>query len=69
MVRLSEEEVYLTDAELLIEDIVDRMMDQGMSASDAVIMIRGSRVEPDEQSPAAFLDRVLSPEFVMYLCE
>jgi hypothetical protein len=69
VLRLSEEEVYLTDPEMLIEDIVDRLMDQGMTASDAVILIRGSRITPDEQSPATYLDRVLSPEFVLYLCE
>lgn len=69
MLRLNEEEVLLTDEELLIEDIVDRLMDQGMSVGSAIILLRGARLDEDDRSPAPSLEKVLTPEFVLYLCE
>jgi hypothetical protein len=67
--RLNDREVLLTDAEILIEEIIDILMDQGRSASDAVILIRGAQVSEGLRSPTPELDKVLTPEFVLYITE
>jgi len=67
--RIDDRSVRLTNEELIVEEIVDILMDQGMSAGDAVILIRGSRVPEGLRSPMPELSKILTPEFVLYLCE
>lgn len=65
MKRLSDDTVeYENDAELVVKEIHDALMDQGYNASDALILMRGSR-SPNADTPV--LDRILTPDMVDWL--
>ena len=57
--------VVLDDKERIVHEVFDLLVDSGLSESDAVIFLRGSRVPGETRH----LDRVLTPEFVDWLME
>lgn len=58
---------YESDAELVVKEIHDLLLDQGHSPGEALIILRGSRVPAGLRSETPTLDRVLTPEFVTWL--
>jgi uncharacterized protein YoaH (UPF0181 family) len=59
-----------TCAEQVIMEIVNAMMDQGMDAGEAIILIRGSRIpEGRRTTPNPMTDETLTPEYVGWLTE
>jgi hypothetical protein len=69
MKRIDDHSVELSEAEMVVSEIMDVLLDQGMCPGCALIMIRGAEVEDGVRSPTPTLDSVLSVEFSAYLTE
>jgi hypothetical protein len=67
MIRIDEDTAEFTDAELLVREIHELLLDQGHSQGDAMIMLRGALVPEGLRTPTPLLDAVLTPEFVDWL--
>jgi hypothetical protein len=62
-------EVELTDAEMVISEIHSNLMDTGLNQGDAMIVLRGKATATALQPEGQFIDTILTPEFVDYLCD
>jgi hypothetical protein len=69
MKKISDTETEFTDEEMLVMEIHELLLDQGMSQGEAMIVLRGSRVPEELRTETPYLDAILTPEFVDYLCE
>lgn len=69
MKRIDRNTVELSEQELLVHEIHDLLLDQGYSQGDAMILLRGSCVPVGLRSPTPMLDKLLTPEFVDWLCQ
>lgn len=69
MRRINARTVELTEAEDLIKEIHDLLMDQGYDPHWATDLILGSSVPPYLRTGTPTLDAVVTPEFIAYLRE
>lgn len=58
-----------TEQEMLVMEIHELLLDQGMSQGEAMIVLRGSRVPEELRTETPYLNAILTPEFVEHLCE
>lgn len=55
--------------ELIVAEIHERLVDQGHDSGTALLILSGARVPESLRSPAPNLERVLTPEFRVWLSE
>lgn len=67
MKRLDVRTVALTEAEQLLVEIHDLLMDQGFGVVEAVELLLGSKVPIHLKAETPALDAAISPEFIAYL--
>ena len=60
--------VELTPTEAALSELHSLLLDQGFSQSDAVILMRGSMIDPSCRSATPVLDEALAPEFTDWVC-
>ena len=61
--------VELTPTEAALSELHSLLLDQGFSQSDAVILMRGSMIDPGCRTDTPTLDAALTPEFTDWLCD
>lgn len=59
--------VELTEVEMALSELHSLLLDQGYSQSDALILMRGSLIDPDLRTKSPVLDATLTPEFCDWL--
>lgn len=67
MKRLGPREVELTEAEDLIKEIHDLLVDQGYGPAAAVDLIIGSNIPPYLRTETPTLDSAVTADFIAYL--
>ncbi len=69
MPRISDRSWAYTPEEQIVAEIHELLLDQGYSQGDALILLSGARVPSGLRSLAPNLDRVLTPDFRVWLSE
>lgn len=67
MIRIDKNTVEFTEAEALVVEIFDLLLDRGHDQNTAVDMIFGCDIPIGLRTHTPFLDGVMSAEFIQYL--
>lgn len=67
MLRIDKNTVEFTEAEALVVEIFDLLLDRGLDQSTAVDMIFGCDIPIGLRTHTPILDSVMSAEFIGYL--
>lgn len=65
MKRIDDSTVELTDAEQVVKDVHDRLLDRGYGMREATTFLTGADLPIRSEAP--YLEAVLTPQFVEYL--
>jgi len=69
MERIDDRTVELTEEEMLVSEIHSCLMDCGYDQGTALIMLTAFHVEEELRTVTPMLNRILTPEFRLWLTE